>query len=153
MWTESLWSRIEIAANGHILRSAFESQTPGQKARIKKLEKLRDKVEALPNDMVDVLAISFTIKGDDGAEHREILDGRKRLDIADRAIAEVVGIIDTSIAAKRPQPTANTSKKSRDKFWNDVMTIWIDIGGEDDRRPCPRLPDRSLEAGVRQGAR
>ena len=43
-------------------RSALESQTPGHKARIKQLKKLRDRAEALRDDIIDALAPSFTIK-------------------------------------------------------------------------------------------
>ena len=49
-------------------------------------------------------------------------------DKAGRAIDKVVNVIDASIAALRPQP-ANTSKKGRDHFWEEVLAIWIDIGG------------------------
>ena len=55
---------------------------------------------------------------------------RDACDEIKRAFANVVNVIDADIAAQRPQPTANTSKKGRDKFWKEVVAIWIDIGGE-----------------------
>ena len=51
------------------------------------------------------------------------------LDKTERAIATLVSVIEASIAAQRPQPTANTSKTGRDRFWNEVLAIWISIGG------------------------
>ena len=52
------------------------------------------------------------------------------LDTAERAIATLVSVIEASIAAQRPQPTANSRKTGRDRFWNEMLAIWIDIGGE-----------------------
>jgi hypothetical protein len=40
----------------------------------------------------------------------------------------VISVIDASIAACRPQQTANTSKTGRDRFWNDMLAIWTGIG-------------------------
>ena len=42
-----------------------------------------------------------------------------------------MSVIEASIAAQRPQPTANTSKIGRDRFWNEALVIWISIGGEE----------------------
>jgi hypothetical protein len=51
------------------------------------------------------------------------------LDKTERAIATLVSVIEASIAAQRPQPTANSRKTGRDRFWNEVLAIWISIGG------------------------
>ena len=48
-----------------------------------------------------------------------------------RAIATLVSVIDASIAAQRPQPTANSRKAGRDRFWNEMLAIWTSIGGEE----------------------
>ena len=50
-------------------------------------------------------------------------------DTTGRAFATVTSVIDACIAACRPQEAANTSKTGRDKFWNEMLTIWTGIGG------------------------
>ena len=40
-----------------------------------------------------------------------------------------MSVIEAIIAPQRPQPTANTSKTGRDRFWNEVLEIWTRIGG------------------------
>ena len=59
---QSLRGCIETAAHRHIWRSALESQTPGHKARIKKLTALRDRAKALRTDFNDAITPSFTIE-------------------------------------------------------------------------------------------
>ena len=48
-----------------------------------------------------------------------------------RAIATLESIIEACIAGQRPRPTANTSKITRDRFWNEALAIWVAIGGEE----------------------
>ena len=151
--TQSLRSRIETAATAHILRSAFESQTPGHKARIKQLTALRDRAEALRDDIIDALAPTFTIEGDAGAYHRMMPTGCDPLGTHDRAIAKVVSVIDASIAAQRPQPTANTSKPGRDRFWNEMLAIWTGIGGEETGVDAANFLIAISKPVFRQGAR
>jgi hypothetical protein len=133
---ESLRSRIETAAARHIDESALASQTLAHKARVKKLEALRVSADALHSDLLDAMRPSFTL-GDDRAR-RVVLGGDRRaryglnvdpLDEAGRAFATVMSVIDASIAACRPQETANTSKAGRDRFWNEMVVIWTGIGG------------------------
>ena len=80
--------------------------------------------------MVDALATSFTIKDDDGAGDRIILDGRNGSTSQVAPSPRWWASSRPGTAAQRPQPTANTSKKGRDSFWDKVVAIWIDIGGE-----------------------
>jgi hypothetical protein len=123
---QPLRNRIEIAASVHIRRSALESQTPGDKARIRQLTTLRGRVETLRADIIDVLAPSFTIAG---ATFGTMPDDADVIGTAQRATAKVVSVIDASIAAQRPQQIANTRKAGRDRFWNEMLAIWISIGG------------------------
>ena len=75
------------------------------------------------------------------------------LDKRTSAIVTLVSVIDASIAAQRPQPTANARKTGRDMFWNEVLAIWISIGGEATGIAAGRVLGRHLEAGVRHSAR
>lgn len=133
---ESLRSRIEAAAARHVDESALASQTLAHKARVKKLQALRVRADALHNDLLDAMRPSFTL-GDDRVR-RVVLGGERRgryglnvdpLDEAGDAFATVMSVIDACIAACRPQETANTSKSGRDHFWNEMVVIWTGIGG------------------------
>jgi hypothetical protein len=132
----SLRSAIETAASLHITESALASQTLAHRARIKKLEALRVRADALHADLLDVVRPSFTV--DDDEVRRVILGGDLRakyglnvdpFDEAGRAFATVMDVIDASIAVCRPQETANTSKSGRDRFWDELVVIWTGIGG------------------------
>jgi hypothetical protein len=112
----SLRGCIETAAHSHILRSACESHTPGHKALMKQLTALRNRAKALHVE--------------EGARYRSMLHLVDQLDEAERAAATLVSVIDASIAAQRPQPTPNTRKAGRDMFWNEMVAVWISIGGE-----------------------
>jgi hypothetical protein len=237
--TTSLRSTIETAASSHIVDSALHSQTLGHKARVKNLKAMRDRAEALHNDLLDAMRPSFTLGGDDSviptrtntdsscsvlcqastsrnvsqiqevqgrdnlirrvflggdlskkyglnvdqfdetgrafATVTSVIDaciaaqrpqqttsrnvsqikevqGRDNLvrrvflggdlskkyglnvdqfDETGRAFATVTSVIDACIAAQRPQQTANTRKAGRDRFWNEILAIWIRIGGEE----------------------
>lgn len=125
--TTSLRSCFETAASLHIEGSAFESQTPGHKARITQLTKMRDRAEALRDDIINALRPSFPLNDD----VRLLRRGSDPISVhsTDQAIETLLSVIDASIAAQRPQQTANTSKTGRDRFWNDMLAIWIGIGG------------------------
>jgi hypothetical protein len=128
---ESLRDSLEAAAGVHIPRSSVESRTPGHKARIKRLTALLDRAEALRADLLVALAPSFTI-GDAGTVYLLLQAGDKTSDDLDAircAVARVIDILEASIATQRPQPTANTAKAVRDKFWSEVLAIWTDIIG------------------------
>ena len=133
---QSLRSRIETAAARHVDESALASQTLAHRARIKKLEAMRVRADALHADLLDIIRPSFTL--DDDEVRRVILGGDLRakyglnvdpLDEAGRAFSTVMDVIDASIAACRPQETANTSKAGRDRFWDKLVVIWTGIGG------------------------
>ena len=87
---------------------------------------MRDRAKALRADIIDVLAPSFTIED---MAYRPMRYDADPLNKTERAIATLVGVIDASIAAQRPQPTANTRKAGRDHFWDEVLAIWTGIGG------------------------
>jgi hypothetical protein len=133
---ESLRSRIEAAASSHIDESALASQTLAHKARVKKLEALRVRADALHSDLVDAMRPSFTL--DDDKVRQVILGGERRarygldvdpFDEAGCAFATAASVIDAAIAACRPQETANTAKAGRDHFWEAMVMIWTSIGG------------------------
>jgi hypothetical protein len=119
----SLRDCIETAARSHILHSLRESQRPGYKARIKPLIALRNRVKALPVNFKNALAPIVTAEG---ARHHSMMPL-----VVHRATVTLVSVLDASIAAQRPQPTANSSKSGRDRFWNEVLAIWTSIGGEE----------------------
>jgi hypothetical protein len=125
--TTSLRSCVETAASLHIEGSAFESQTPGHKASIRQLTKLRDRAEALRDDIINALRPSFPLDND----VRLLRKGSAPISVhsTDQAIETLLSVIDANIAAQRPQQTANTSKTGRDRFWNEMLAIWTDIGG------------------------
>ena len=134
--TMSLRSRIETAAARHIDESALASQTLAHKARVKKLEALRLRADALHSDLVDAMRPSFTV-GNDNVRF-VVLGGERRaryglnvdpFDETGDAFATVMSVIDACIAACRPQETANTSKTGRDRFWNEMVVIWTGISG------------------------
>ena len=52
-----------------------------------------------------------------------------QLEETKRAIATLVSVIDASIAAATSATTPNTRKAGRDMFWNEMLAIWISIGG------------------------
>lgn len=122
---QSLRGRFETAAGRHIWRSARESQTPGHKAGIKQLTLLRDTANAFSAALNDAILPSFTI-GD--MTYRLLLPD---LGDVERAIATVESFIEAHITAQRPQPTANTRRIGRDRFWNEALAIWVSIGGEE----------------------
>ena len=53
-----------------------------------------------------------------------------QLDEVNRAAAALVSVIDASIAAQHPQSTPNSRKAGRDMFWNEMVAVWISIGGQ-----------------------
>ena len=119
----SLRDCIETAAHSHILHSLRDSQRPGYKARIKQLIALRNTVKALPVDFKNALSPIVTAES---ARHHSMMPL-----VVHRATVTLMSVLDASIAAQRPQPTANSSKSGRDRFWNEVLAIWISIGGEE----------------------
>ena len=107
----TLRHRIEHVAAVHLARSAIARETPPRKARIKQLTEL------------DKLAEAFR-------DARDAAYGTPNVD-RDLIDAELKATIARDIAALEQTPAAvNTSKTDRDQFWNDVVTIWTDIGGE-----------------------
>jgi hypothetical protein len=129
--TMSLRTALETAALSHIKSSAVHGQTPGYKARVKKLEALRVRADALHKDLVDAIRPAFTVGGNDAAR-QVIFGGDVNVDPFDEAgdaFATVMSVIDACIAACPPQETANTSKAGRDRFWNEMVVIWTGIGG------------------------
>ena len=71
-------------------------------------------------------------RGDDGRSTPH--DAGQTLNVIDtheRAFAKVVSIIDASIAAQRPQQTANSQQDWPRQFWNEMLAIWTGIGGEE----------------------
>lgn len=85
---------------------------------------------------------TFTVGGDDAAK-QVIFGGDVNVDPFDEAgdaFATVMSVIDASIAACRPQETANTSKAGRDRFWNELVMIWTGVGGAES------LPARARQA-------
>jgi hypothetical protein len=137
--TTSLRSAIETAASLHIAASALDSQTPGYKERVKRLQEMRVKVETLRNELMDAISPSVTF--DDGKVRQVFLGGDLRakygldvdpLDEAGCAFDVVTTILDASLAsmaAQPPQQTANSRKVGRDRFWNEMVAIWLGIGG------------------------
>ena len=118
---------LETAAYSHILRSARESQTPAHKAGIKQLVALRNEAKALPVKFKNALAPFVTAEG---ARIRSMVPLVDQVNKAERAIVTLVSVLDASIAAQRPQPTANSSKSGRrDRFLNEALAIWTSIGG------------------------
>jgi hypothetical protein len=108
----TLRHRIEHVAAGHLTRSAVARTTPARKARIKQLTELDKLAEAL-RDATDAAYCTPNVD-------RDLID-----------IAKLKATIARDIAALKQTPAAvNTSKADRDQFWNDVVTIWTDIGGE-----------------------
>lgn len=138
--TMSLRGCIETAASLHIADSALHSQTPGYKDRVKQLEAMRDKADALHKELVDAMSPSVTLDGDN--VRHVILGGDLRakyglnvdpFDEAGRAFATVTSVIDAGIASmaeQSPQQTANSRKAGRDHFWNEMLAIWTGIGGD-----------------------
>jgi hypothetical protein len=129
--TTSLRSAIETEALSHIKSSAVHGQTLAHKARIKKLEAMRARADALHKDLIDAISPTFTVGGNDAAR-QVIFGGDVNVDPFDEAgdaFATVMSVIDACIAACRPQETANTSKAGRDHFWNEMVVIWTGIGG------------------------
>jgi hypothetical protein len=124
--TKSLWGWIGTAASSHIIGSARVSQTPGHKTHIKKLTEMRDRAKALRADIIDELAPSFIIED---MAYRPMTWDADPLNETERAIAALVSVIDASIATQRPQQAANTRKAGRDHFWEEMLAIWIGIGG------------------------
>jgi hypothetical protein len=118
---KSLRGCLESAACGHIWRSARESQTPGHKAGIEQLTALRDRAKALGTDFSHTISPSFSI-GD--MRYRSIL----HLVDVEHAVSMLVSVAEAHIAAQ-PQPTANTSKIGRNRFYNEALAIWVSIGG------------------------
>jgi hypothetical protein len=131
--TMSLRSALEMAASSYIKSSAVDGQTPGYKARIKKLEAMRATADALHKDLRDAIRPTFTVGGDDIV--RQVIFGDVNIDPFDErgpAFATVISVIDASIAsltARPPQQTANSRKVGRDRFWNEMLAIWTGVGG------------------------
>jgi len=123
---QALRRRIESAATFHGLRSAFISQMPSDRARIKRLIALRDRAKALRADIIDALAPSFTKAG---MVHRPIPHNVEPLAETEDATATLLNVIEASIAAQCPRPTINASKRGRDKFWGEILATWVEIGG------------------------
>ena len=87
---------------------------------------MRDKAKALRDDVIEALAPSFT---DAGIVHRPLPRDVEPLAKTEDAIATIVSVIEASIAAQRPPPTAKASKTGRDRLWSEALAIWRDIGG------------------------
>jgi hypothetical protein len=123
-YTQSLRSRIENAATTYIALSAIVSRTPGYKARIKRLTALRDRTETLGADIINTLAPNL-IKAMHYIPIPQIDAVHKAID----AIDTLRRIVESNLDAQRPQPITNASKQDRDSFWNEMLAIWVDIGG------------------------
>ena len=128
---QSLRYCIESAAMLHILGSAVASQTPGHKARIKRLTALRDRAKDLYADIFDALAPSVIIEDMAYCPIKYDVDSVNEIE---RAIAALVDVIDASIAVQRPQQTANTRKAGRNHFWSKALATWTAIGGKETGR-------------------
>ena len=117
----TLRHRIEHVAAVHLTRSAVASTTPARKARIKRLTKLDKLAEAFRN----ATDAAYSTPNVD----RDLID-----------IAKLKATIARDIAELKQTPAAvNTSKADRDQFWNDVVTIWTDIGGEPTGKAAARF--------------
>jgi hypothetical protein len=108
----TLRHRIERLAAVHVTRSAVARTTPAPKARIKQLTELDKLAEAL-RDATDAAYATPNVD-------RDLIDFAK----LKAAIARDIAALKQTLAA------VNTSKADRNQFWNDVVTIWTDIGGE-----------------------
>jgi hypothetical protein len=150
----TLRNRIEDEAAVHLARSAVARETPARKARIKQLTELDKLAEAL-RDARNAAYKNFTFKGDLGQDNPEFsviradtspppppARGRSSPNV-DRDlidIAQLKATIAREIAALKQTPAAvNTSKADRDQFWNDVVPIWTDIGGEPTGKAAARF--------------
>lgn len=82
---------------------------------------------ALRDDIINALRPSFPLEND----VRLLRRGSDPISVhsTDQAIETLLGVIDASIAAQPPQQTANTRKAGRDRFWDEMVAIWIGIGG------------------------
>ena len=130
----TLRHRIEHVAAALLTRSAVARTTPAPKARIKQLTELDKLAEALRDATDAAYGGIITVNGrldnpglsliPDLTLHPNVDD-----DLID--IAKLRATIAREIAALKQTPAAvNTSKADRDQFWNDVVTIWTDIGGD-----------------------
>ena len=124
---QSLRGSIETAALLHIRCSEIESR-PGYKARIKRLTTLRNRAKALRRDLI--LAINTEVTTEDFV-YSSMRGFAHMIEESERAIDKLERMIEACIAAQRPQPTANTNKIGRDRFWNEALAIWVIIGGDE----------------------
>jgi hypothetical protein len=147
----TLRHRIEDVAAVHLARCAVARETPARKARIKQLTKLDKLAEAL-GDATDAAYDDgiIIVKGGLGPDNPGLsvipdltlhpnvdrdLIAKLKVDIA-----KLKATIAREIAALMQTPAAvNTSKADRDQFWNDVVPIWTDIGGEPTGKAAARF--------------
>jgi hypothetical protein len=140
-----LRNRIEDEAAFHLVRSAVARETPARKARIKQLTELDKLADAL-RDAINAAYKTFILKGRLGQDNPEFsvipadtspppppARGRSGPNV-DRDlidIAKLKATIAREIAALKQTPAAvNASKAYRDQLWNDMVSIWTDIGGK-----------------------
>jgi hypothetical protein len=123
LYNLTLRSEIETAATIHLLRSPIMDNLPTAKALADFLVALRQDAE----DLRSKIARSHIFRSDIGS-HKADPDMER---LSHQFFSKLLHNIDGRIAALgTPRKHKSAKKAGRDLFWEDILSIWREIGGK-----------------------